>query len=137
MRDILFHGKRIDDGEWLYGSLISLDKRIAEIFYMTGSSKKGIATVCIYVNPETVGQFTGLCDKNGTRIFEGDIVKINHPDDLTGDFTNAMGCVFYDINEGCFYHRNNNERPPKRMWEHVEVIGNIHDNPELLEAAHG
>jgi uncharacterized phage protein (TIGR01671 family) len=79
-------------------------------------------------------QFTGLKDKNGIEIFEADIVRINHPHDITGDFTNAIGEVFWWDEEGGWYHSNNHGRPPKRMWEYVEIIGNMYENPELLPA---
>ncbi len=76
---------------------------------------------------------TGLKDTHGKEIYEGDIVCINHPHDMTGDFTNAIGEVFWWDEEGGWYHSNNNGRPPKRMWPYVEVIGNIYEHPELLE----
>lgn len=75
-------------------------------------------------------QFTGLLDKAGREIYEGDIVLINHPSDRTGDFTNARGEVFWWEEEGAWYHGNGNGRPPKRMWEYVEVVGNIYETPE-------
>lgn len=77
-------------------------------------------------------QFTGLLDANDKEIYDGDIVLINHPDDRTGDFTNAIGPVFWWDEEGGWYHGNNNGRPPKRMWKYVEVIGNRYENPDLL-----
>jgi len=79
-----------------------------------------------------VTEFTGLTDKSGKEIWEGDIVRINHPEDRTGDFTNAVGEVFWWDEEGGWYHGNNHGRPPKRMWDYVEVIGNVYENPELM-----
>lgn len=77
-------------------------------------------------------QYTGLTDRNGKKIYEGDIVHIDHPADLTGDFTNAVGEVFWWNEQAGFYHGNNHGRPPKRMWEYVEVIGNRYENSDLL-----
>lgn len=83
------------------------------------------------VEPDTVGQFTGLTDKNGTKIFEGDIVKIN----IAGLLFNAV-CKFHSGSFGLVWHYMGEDR-----WQaftsicHVEyeVIGNIYDNPELME----
>ena len=77
-------------------------------------------------------QYTGLKDCKGQEIYEGDIVRINHPQDSTGDFTNAIGSVFWWDEEGGWYHGNENGRPPKRMWKYVEVIGNIYEHPEPI-----
>jgi uncharacterized phage protein (TIGR01671 family) len=77
-------------------------------------------------------QYTGLKDKNGKKIYEGDIVNIKHPQDIGGDFGNTNGQVFWDEQEGYWCHSNQSGRPPKRMWEYCEVIGNIYENQELL-----
>lgn len=79
-----------------------------------------------------VMQFTGLLDKNGKEIYEDDIVRIRHPRDVGGDFEDTVGRVFYDDELGGFYHGNSEGRPPKRFWEYCEVIGNIYENPELI-----
>lgn len=78
-------------------------------------------------------EYTGLKDCKGQEIYESDIVRINHPHDMTGDFTNAIGEVFWWNEEGGWYHGNGNGRPPKRMRKYAEVIGNIYENSELLQ----
>ena len=128
MREILFRGKREDNGNWICGSL---HKTITDCFIiplplLTSKSK---------VEPSTVGQITGLADKNGKKIFEGDIVVICYETD--GEEFSETKRVHYNEKECCWY--------PMR-WEEccehcdhytevksIEVIGNIHDNPELLE----
>lgn len=82
MREILFRGIRIDNGEWVYGDLVHMAhngiNRIIDI---------GIREICSHpfeVNPETIGQFTGLLDKNGVKIFEGDIITYT---DFRGNHT--------------------------------------------------
>lgn len=81
----------------------------------------------------SVMQFTGLHDKTCKEIWEGDVVLINHPQDFTKDFTNSKQKVFWCDEEAAFYH-GNGARPPKRMWEYCEVLGNIYENPELLSS---
>lgn len=116
MREILFRGKRVDNGEWETGSLV---------YARMGTSEEqaGIADkMTAYhtpVIPETVGQYTGLTDKNGKKIFEGDIVKISNDEIFEvkyedGGFTAGLFLGDWD-------------------YGHVEVIGNIYDNPELME----
>lgn len=120
MREILFRGKRIDNGKWVYG------------FY-TESCAVRMGTVIenddddYCVDPETVGQYTGLKDKNGKKIFEGDIVKYI-PDD-----ENEVGVDYYYIEYKDAQFRIGRDGIGQNYADEWEVVGNIHDNPELLE----
>lgn len=78
-------------------------------------------------------QLTGLYDKNGKEIWENDIILINHPQDITRDFTKILGLIHWNKDEGGWYHSSHNGSPPKKMWDCVEVLGNYYENPELLE----
>ena len=140
MREILFRGKRVDNGEWVYGYLCVF-KGVSQMYVpFTEEEEKeneghifsAIGGVWHIIIPETVGQYTGLTDKNGKKIFEGDIVKY---DDLTGIINYSFGCYCVKTNKPDWRNRNNpaidivfNEYPNE-----IKVIGNIHDNPELLE----
>lgn len=126
MREILFRGKRIDNGEWVYGNYC-----YAELLTQNGYEHLIIEVSAVggshHVIPETIGQYTGLKDKNGNKIFEGDIGKgfwLNRTyifrivyDNGFISFVGQQGINFtafdYDLTE-------------------FKVIGNIHDNPELL-----
>lgn len=124
-REILYRGKQIVSGEWIYGVPISNDN-ITCIFKLTDglSELKGFQ-----VKTETVGQYTGLTDKNGKKIFEGDIVKgkgkgkkafaVEYSQNIAGFVTRGTGAFSCPcMNVG--------------TMKSYEVIGNIHDNPELL-----
>ena len=139
MRDILFRGKAIDvrcnerwigKGEWVYGFYHytnwynRLTKELVETDYwiLPIDSQDGCQ-----VDPSTVGQYIGLTDKNGKRIFEGDIVSFNGIM-LKISFKNAEFCVEHIDGEAWTYpYLGSNAK-------YMEVIGNVHDNPELLEA---
>ena len=122
MREILFRGKSKTTGEWFYGNLFVEDAK--------GRTHVGITTkACFNIDPETVGQFTGMIDKNGTKIFEGDI--LNEPF-LCGE---KLYYVFWD--DDYFAFRAKGEDITYHLDEispsHCEVIDNIHDNKELLK----
>ena len=129
MREILFRGKRTDNGEWVYGDLIQ-NVDCLKIREQEKSIKKIAKSYA--VDPETVGQFTGLCDKNGKKIFEGDIVLGLFLFDMS---INAV-VKFRDGAFGLEWHRG--EIIEFNAFTSLcnityEIIGNIYDNPELLE----
>lgn len=134
MREILFRGKRVDNGEWVkgaYGNHTSFDAMIMDRPYPTINGDLSALNFWV-VDPTTVGQFTGLTDKNGNRIFEGDILKAiwQH---LSNTDT-VIGVVKYDNadfileTDGHYLFFEDNI-----FSDECEVVGNIHDNHELLE----
>ena len=119
MREILFRGERVDSDEWVYGFLVKMWGQ----YHIVDQNNENSAYM---IEPETVGQYTGLTDKNGKKIFEGDIllkgfekvlVKWNANQCRWGIYSNNYEiCGFNESTQGYF-----------------EVIGNVHDNSELLE----
>jgi len=139
MREILFRGKSKDGLRWVYGSLY---KEGSQVFILIGgrfypepsNGKSTFGIVDWYeVFPDSIGQFTGLVDKNGKRIFEGDILRDNKGEDGIVAYIESVACFMavhdgkeaWDLNEG----------DPKRstQLQYTKVIGNIRDNPELLK----
>ena len=118
MREIFFRGQDIH-GNWYIGLLA----HIGNAWYI--SNKAGVATA-FEVIPSTIGQYTGLTDKNGTKIFEGDILK----------GMGGLHRVYFDTSLACFEWAKINgnwKESFSGFADEYEVIGNIHDNPELLE----
>ena len=118
MKEILFKGKRVDNGEWTEGYFFKSWDKVFLLWGMTGDCPNMEEVV-----PETIGQFTGLCDKNGKKIFEGDIVE--SPNGTQGfiEWQNAECAFLVNIGDD---------------WQTMddcpyEVIGNIYDNKEEEE----
>ena len=133
MREIIFRGKRLDNGEWVYGHIytqVDLPDTIEEEWYWYIKPIGSESWVSYRVDPYTVGQYTGLKDKHGKKMFEGDILLL---DDIKGIVNYGTGCFCVKLPSPDYLYRNNpaidmvlNEYPG------LEIIGNAHDNPELI-----
>ena len=134
MREILFKGKRKDNGEWVEGP--GINKQIdvhGDAHYYIGGIYASVMypdmkTITWYeVIPETIGQYTGLKDKNGKKIFEGDVVK------RTVYIGSGHSHAYEDYVQVVRYKFGAFDPRTFIMNESCEIIGNIHDNPELVE----
>ena len=133
MREILFRGKRMDDGEWVEGYLVKAVGGECMILPVTTEHCGGAEfSEGYHCDPTTVGQYTGLKDKNGKRIFEGDIcrntrtgeiVSVKWHGTMAGYVWNKRRADGFLFDFGELF----------RACDKYEVIGNIHDNPELLK----
>lgn len=129
MREILFRGKRFNSSDWVEGNLFIPDKENTPTQICIGTN---IIRITYDVIPETVGQYTGLTDKNGKKIFEGDILEFS--DRLVSVFWHAhLGC--WDSNFLKFTNKENDrdDMSPCRWDFRAKVIGNVYDNPELIK----
>ena len=120
-REILFRGKRVFDNKFEYGYLS---------WHCLGSGINCFINNNVVIN-ETVGQFTGMTDKNGTKIFEGDIVR--HIDTTCHVVEVVNSEVYFDTEMLEFGFRYSNELFHCQFNNEFEVIGNIYDNKELLK----
>lgn len=164
-REILFRGKRTDKGEWVEGSLVQMlvDGRIASCIAPieeVGRANKDVPRMGILytlykdifiVHPDTLGQYTGITDKNDKKIFEGDIVAFTFHSDLAEharleerpEITENHVILFHDgsfwmkrivVPDSLTVHLFGGRIMLESLWKHrIEVIGNIHDNPEMLK----
>ena len=157
MRTILFRGKEFSGAinhSWLFGSLDTTEKECPSIIYIDKFGNR-----CrVFLDPKTVGQYTGLTDKNGKKIFEGDIIRyadndeyemylesLEFPEEYEGaDFSrmwtvdevvygDKIGYPAFDLNAHDFECNGLAELSESGGQWFYEVIGNIYDNPELLE----
>jgi uncharacterized phage protein (TIGR01671 family) len=134
MREILFRGKRVGTGEWLYGHYVR--QYGADMIYLPYGVDHEQGFDYYHIDIETVGQYTGLTDRNGTRIFEGDICRFREWSQ--GDMC-WIGEVHYEHQQFVIsgYPNKECESPfllvmSRFISDNIEVIGNIHDNHDLL-----
>ena len=133
MREILFRGKRVDNGEWIEGYFLQLYRSERAFIVLKQFVQRGILRMSgetlpkiipIEVIPETVGQYIGLTDKNGKKIFEGDIMQL---------CSACYPCLVYWDGKGWAWKQNGKRREIDLTREKMDTIGNIYDSPEILE----
>lgn len=127
MREIIFRGKRKDNGEWIEGALYQISTDLPPFIMLINKHAESHEVI-----HETVGQYTGMTDKNGVEIFEGDICRNSRNGEIVSvKWHGTMaGFVWSKRKEGtCLYDFGE----LFRAHDKYEVIGNIRDDPELLE----
>ena len=129
MRDILFRGKRVDNGEWVYGSLVHRTKYYGDItdkwFVLHGGEFDYDYYDAEEVLSETIGQYSGLNGANDVKIYEGDIIK-------TTDYFGKQRLFIVCFDNGMFLADTSALRSWLNPISALEVVGNIHDNPDML-----
>ena len=130
MREILFRGKRVYDNEWVYGNLINWHPKInPRIIYYEDCEIEQFKETNHQVFKNTIGQFTGLTDKNGVKIFEGDIIKTDDNDIINVSYgiqnIDAFETIGFNLYE--FYGNYEDRGKGIRLQSSIEIIGNIHE----------
>ena len=134
MREILFRGKNYENNQWVYGQYCKflngarIDHSIVNIDECDGLGYTG--TIYHIADIKTLGQYTGLIDKNRVKIFEGDIIKLSNSTVVVSWENGGLGYISKGWGDFISFAGNNHL---KSILSYIEVIGNIHDNPELAE----
>lgn len=139
LRTIKFRGKNIYSEDWLYGSLVKIEKDRYAVIPPLNNIEIGKSIGMYEVYPETVGQFTGLFDKNGNEIYEGDIISVNGKYPKLVKYIDDYACFclvnIEDLDEEMdtgYWHQVS-----PGWWNslkrEIRVIGNIYDNPYLTK----
>ena len=138
-REILFRGKRKDNGEWITDSETYI--RDGDGIWLSDENLNVVTVI-----PETVGQYTGLTDKNGVRIFEGDILDVSSDVAYGGVAVHRLGYFVVEFHNGCFM-KSALDDPQLSFFDNAKrkglyhfistdihkIVGNIHDNPTILK----
>lgn len=130
MREIIFRGKRKDNGEWIVGYYYKSFNPVTRSGLPLLHTISDLAPFSAEIDPETLGQFSGLRDRKGRAIFEGDILKCKGSEHIEGVLVaENWNCSCCDGVFG-FAIKGNGDL---RNFDICDIVGNIHDNPELLK----
>lgn len=139
MREILFRGNKVANGEWVegyYNYISEGEGTYDREQHFIQTEYKGRFGMCWEVNPDTVGQFTGMYDKNGRKIFEGDIVRTKFGRLCIVRWFSSPMYSCWDLKA---IETTSNLAFPRPVYtdlykkDNLEIVGNIYDNPELME----